>query len=166
MGSKPLYFAQNCFSAVLSTAEYACPMWERSAHAGKVDSALNNTCRRITGCLKPAPLNKLYSLAEIAPPSIRREVSSQSQLQKCDLDQRHPMHGLTASPSRLKFRKSFLRAVPPLDKHTTHQPKTQNLWKNYTDNIPDQHKLQNFPVQESFPQDTSYNGTNGVAATV
>ena len=135
----------------LSTAEYACPVWERSAHAGKVDSALNDTCRRITGCLKPTALNKMYILAGMAPPSIRREVSSQSERQKCNLDKRHPMYGLTAAPSRLKSGKSFLRTVPPLDKHTTHQLKTQNFRQNYTDNIPDQHKLQNFPVQESLP---------------
>ena len=92
-----------------------------------------------------------YSLAGVAPPSICREVSSQSERQKCNLDQRHPIYGLTAAPSSLKSRKSFLRTVPPLDKHTTHQLKTQNLWQNYTDNIPDQHKLQNFPVQESLP---------------
>ena len=56
-----------------------------------------------------------------------------------------------SAPSTLKSRKSFLRTVPPLDKHTTHQLKTQNLWQNYTDNIPNQHKLQSFPVQESLP---------------
>ena len=61
------------------------------------------------------------------------------------------MYELTAA-SKLKSRKSFLRTVPPLDKHTTHQLKTQNLWQNYTDNIPDQHKLQNFQVQESLPR--------------
>ena len=54
-------------------------------------------------------------------------------------------------PSRLKSRKSFLRTVPPLNKHATHQLKILNLWQNYTDNIPDQHNLQNFPVQESLP---------------
>ena len=62
------------------------------------------------------------------------------------------MYELTVAPSKLKSRKSCLRTVPPLDKHTTYQLKTQNLWQNYTDNIPDQHKLQNFPVQESLPQ--------------
>ena len=61
------------------------------------------------------------------------------------------MYGLTAAPSRLISKKSFERTTPSLDKHTTHQVKTQNLWQNYTGNIPDQHKLQNFPVQESLP---------------
>ena len=159
----------NALALCFFTAKYACPVWERSAHAAKIDSALNDTCRRIRGCLKPTSLDKVYGLAGIAPPpppSIRHEVSSKSEQHKCNLDQRHPMYGLTAAPSRLKSRKSFLRTVPPLDKHATHQLKTQNLWQNYTDNIPDQHKLENFPVQESLPQDTSYNGINGVVSTV
>ena len=123
----------------------------------KIDSALNDTCRRITGCLKPTPLTRCKAGQESTPPpSILRDVSSQSERQKCNLDQRHPMYGLTAE----------FRTVPPLDKHTTHQLKRQNLWQNYTDHISDQHKLQNFPVQESLPQDTSYNGINGVVSTV
>ena len=110
-------------------------------HADELQDALNRP-----------PLIRCTAWQKSPPPSIRREVSSQSERQKCNLDQRHPMYGLTAAPSTLKSRKSFLRTVPPLDKHTTHQLKTQNLWQNYTDNIPDQHKLQNFPVQESLPQ--------------
>ena len=163
-GANPYTLRTTSLALCFSTAEYACPVWVRSAQAAKIDSALNNTCRRITGCLKLTPLSKVYSLAGIAPPSIRREVSSQFERQKCKLDQRHPMYGLTTAPFKLKSRKSFLRTVAPLDKHTTHQFKTQNLWQNYTDNIPDQHKLQNFPVQESLPP--GYNGINGVVSTV
>ena len=36
-----------------SVAEYACPVWERSSHAKKVDASLNDSCRCITGCLRP-----------------------------------------------------------------------------------------------------------------
>ena len=126
-------------------------------HADELQNALNRpSLTRCTAWQESPP----------PPPSIHREVSSQSERQKCNLDQRHPMYGLTAAPSRLQSRKNFLRTVPPLDKHTTHQLKTQNLRQNYTDNIPDQHQLQNFPVQESLPQDTSYNGINGVVSTV
>ena len=87
-GTNPCTLRTTALALCFSTAEYACPVWERSAHAGKIDSALNDTCRRITGCLKPTPLNKVYSLAGIAPPppSIRHEVSSQSERQKCNLD--------------------------------------------------------------------------------
>ena len=36
-----------------STAEYAAPVWERSAHAHLLNPELNQACRAITGCLKP-----------------------------------------------------------------------------------------------------------------
>jgi len=37
-----------------------------------VDDALNDTCRDITGYLRPTPINKIYCLPGIAPPEIRR----------------------------------------------------------------------------------------------
>ena len=67
-GTNPYTLRTTALALCFSTAEYACPVWERSAHAGKIDSALNDTCRRITGCLKPTPLNKVDSLAGITPP--------------------------------------------------------------------------------------------------
>ena len=42
-----------CYSA----AEYACPVWGRSAHAPKIDPSLNSACRAITGCLKPTKVD-------------------------------------------------------------------------------------------------------------
>ena len=36
-----------------STAEYAAPVWERSAYAHLLNPELNQACRAITGCLKP-----------------------------------------------------------------------------------------------------------------
>ena len=106
-GASPYTLRTTSLALCFSTAEYARPVWKRSAHAGKVDSDLNDTCRQSTGCLIPIPLNKVYSLAGIAPSNIRREVSSQFERQKCDLDQRHPMYGLAAAPSTQKSRKSF-----------------------------------------------------------
>ena len=68
-GANSYTLRTTALALCFSTAEHACPVWERSAHAAKIDSALNDTCRRITGCLKPTPLNKVYSLAGIAPPA-------------------------------------------------------------------------------------------------
>ncbi len=66
-----LYLAVPCARLFLalcySTAEYACPVWVRSPHAKKVDPAINATCRLVTGCLKPTPIDKLYILSGIAP---------------------------------------------------------------------------------------------------
>ena len=81
-------------------------------HADELQDALNRP-----------PLTRCTAWQESPPPpSIRREVSSQSERQKCNLDQRHPMYGLTAAPSRLKFRKSFLRTVT----RQAHHAPTQN----------------------------------------
>ena len=57
-----------------SAAEYAFPVWARSQHASKLDPALNDACRSITGCLRPTNVEELYMLAGIAPPDIRRDV--------------------------------------------------------------------------------------------
>ncbi|CAI6369208.1 unnamed protein product [Macrosiphum euphorbiae] len=47
-----------------------------SKHTKHVDTALNETCRVITGCLKPTPLKYIYPLSGIAPPRIRRYVAT------------------------------------------------------------------------------------------
>ena len=48
---------------VFSAAEYCAPVWSRSPHAKKVDVAINNALRIITGCLKPTPVVLLPVLA-------------------------------------------------------------------------------------------------------
>lgn len=54
------------------TGEYACPVWNQSKHVKHVDTALNETCRFITGCLKATPVKYIYPLVGIALPEIRR----------------------------------------------------------------------------------------------
>ncbi|KAL4098793.1 hypothetical protein QTP88_023329 [Uroleucon formosanum] len=93
-----------CFSA----GEYACPVWNQSKHTKHVDTALNETCRVITGCLKPTPLKYLYPLAGIAPPEIRRHAATCIERTKQSMDQRHPMYGYSGPQRRLKSRRSFI----------------------------------------------------------
>ena len=97
-----------------SVAEYACPVWERSSHAKKVDASLNDSCRCITGCLRPTNVDSLYVLAGIAPPGVRRSVASRTERRRQADDTRHPCHNHQPAPSRLKSRKSFLHEVQPL----------------------------------------------------
>ena len=59
-----------CYSAT----EYTAPVWKWSAHAHLLNPELNQSCRAITGCLKPTNVENLYLLAGIAPPEIRRSV--------------------------------------------------------------------------------------------
>ena len=50
-----------------STGEYAAPVWARSSHANKLNPVLNQSCRSITGCLKPTNVEDLYLIAGISP---------------------------------------------------------------------------------------------------
>ncbi len=73
---------------------------------------LNNTCRWITGCLKPTNTNNLHLLADIVPADIRQEVASRLEMTKAVSDEPHLLHG--CQPPDLESRKSFLSHVPPL----------------------------------------------------
>ena len=75
-GASPGTLRSTALALCYSCAEYACPVWERSSHADKIDTALNATCRLITGCLRPTAIDDLYILAGIAPPDIRRNAAS------------------------------------------------------------------------------------------
>lgn len=44
------------------TGEYCAAVLEKSGHALKTDSELNNTCRVVTGSLRQKPLPSLYRL--------------------------------------------------------------------------------------------------------
>ncbi|XP_062835725.1 CMP-N-acetylneuraminate-beta-1,4-galactoside alpha-2,3-sialyltransferase isoform X3 [Anolis carolinensis] len=113
----PLHYYETIKMSAIKedSAEYACPVWHKSAHAKQVDIALNETCRIITGCLKPTPVDKLYKLAGIAPPDVRREVAANGERNKVEHCESHPLHGYHPPPTRLKSRKGFMRTTTPLD---------------------------------------------------
>ena len=64
------YFYGNSF------AEYACPVWNRTSHVGKVDTCLNDSMRTISGALS-TPRAWLPVMSGIAPPHIRRAAAEQ-----------------------------------------------------------------------------------------
>ena len=63
----------GALALVYSAAEYASPAWCRSTHTRKLDVALNDTMRIITGCMRPRETTFPPVLAGITPPDIRRE---------------------------------------------------------------------------------------------
>ena len=97
-----------------SAAEYACPVWEQSAHAKRLDPVLNESCRLITGCLKPTNVDNLHLLAGVAPPEIQRKAASQLERSRQAYDPSHMLLNHQPAPSRLKSRRSFLHCVEPL----------------------------------------------------
>ena len=58
-GANPATIKTIALALSYSTTEYACPVWERSAHAHKVNSVLNDECRSIAECLQRSNIDKL-----------------------------------------------------------------------------------------------------------
>ena len=110
-----------------STAEYAAPVWERSAYAHLLNPELNQACRAITGCLRPTNVENLYLLAGIAPPEIRRSVCARVERTKQVERETHSLFGHTTARRRLKSRRSFLTSVQPV--HFPAKVVRVNEWK-------------------------------------
>ena len=110
-----------------STAEYAAPVWERSAYAHLLNTELNQACRAITGCLRPTNVENLYLLAGIAPPEIRRSVCARVERTKQVERETHSLFGHTPARRRLKSRRSFLTSVQPV--HFPAKVVRVNEWK-------------------------------------
>ena len=51
-GANPSTIRTTALALSYSTAQYAAPVWARSAHAKTLDPELNHACRSVTGCLK------------------------------------------------------------------------------------------------------------------
>lgn len=133
-GAQPQVVRTSAMALCFSAGEYACPVWQKSTHAKQVDVALNETARLITGCLKPTPTDKLYYLAGIAPPEIRRQVAANDERKKVEENELHPLHGHTPPRSRLKSRNSFLRSTSPLK--TTANKAREELWAAKIGHLP------------------------------
>ena len=110
-----------------STAEYAAPVWERSAYAHLLNPEWNQACRAITGCLRPTNVENLYLLAGIASPEIRRSVCARVERTKQVERETHSLFGHTPARRRLKSRRSFLTSVQPV--HFPAKVVQVNEWK-------------------------------------
>ena len=126
-GASPTTLRSSALALRYSAAEYACPMWERYTHAKNLDATLNETCRMITGCLKPTNTNSLPVLAGIAPSDIRRAVASRTERTRQTTDQRHPLNGHLGVVPRPKSRKSFIKCTQPIN--TTAKAARMELWR-------------------------------------
>ncbi|GFR94911.1 hypothetical protein ElyMa_004416200 [Elysia marginata] len=94
-------------------AECACPECERSAHAKKLNSVINETRRLITGGILPSHTDILHIPSGIAAPDIRRQAVSHTERLRQWKDTRHSLYDTNAPRKRLKSRHSFLGDVEP-----------------------------------------------------
>lgn len=112
-GASPNILRTTAEALCFSTAEYACPVWNRSKHAKQVTLALNETCRIATGCMKPTPIPLLYQAAGFALPEDRREAAQYVERFKQTFDDKHLLYSLEEphGTSRLKSRRRFMRST-------------------------------------------------------
>ena len=143
-GATPTTLRSSALALCYSAAEYACPVWERSTHAKKLNATLNETCRMITGCLKPTNINSLPILAGIAPSDIRRAVASRTERTRQTMDERHPLNGHLGVVPRLKSRKSFIKCTEPIN--TTAKAVRLELWRERLEPLDASVHLNSFPL--------------------
>ena len=143
-GANPNVLRTTALALCYAAAEYACPVWSRSSHCNKVNIVLNETCRRITGCIKTTKISKLHALAGISPPEIRREAATRREKWKQETDERHPMYGHEQKPRRLKSRQSFLSTTRACENSQRFKTKKWNLLSGLRrENLP--------PLEERLP---------------
>ena len=104
-----------------------------SKHVSKLDPALNETCRSITGCLRPTSVENIYLLAGIAPPGVRRATTSRQERKMQTEDPRHSLYSHESVNKRLKSRNSFVLSVTPLDTNT---PAELRAWTHHMRSVP------------------------------
>ena len=76
-------------------------MWCRSSHTHMLDSELNRVMHIITGCLKNTRTPMLYVLANVAPPSIRRDALVLKSAWKALADPLSLLHDIIATPAKI-----------------------------------------------------------------
>jgi len=109
MGRK--HFENIAITLRYSASEYTCPVWKASAHVKNIDIALKESCRIITGCLRPTEINKLYILSGLAIPDIRRTMIAESERYKCNQDSRLSIHEYVATEKRFKSRQNCMHST-------------------------------------------------------
>ena len=154
-GACPHTMRTTATALCLSVAEYCCPVWAHSTHRKLVVTTLNETCRLITGCIRPTDTPDLYVLSGIAPPEIRRIVHCQNERTKQLTDQRHSLHHHQPVKSRLRSRNSFISTSQPLLCKPTeaHVTKCQNQWEATQSNLKkyDIHPKEQLPSGDTLP---------------
>ena len=171
-GTCPHTMRTTATALCLSVAEYCYPLWDRSTHSKLVDTTLNETCRLITGCIRPTATPDLYVLSCIAPPEIRHSVHSQNERSKQLTDQRHSLHHHQPAKSRLHSRNSFIsNSQPLLGKPTEARvAKWQEQWEQTYSNLKRYHihRKERLPSGHTLPWlawQTSNRVRSGQAAT-
>ena len=99
-----------------------------TTHTNKLNPALHDCCRIITGCLKPANVTSIHLLAGIAPPHIRRTIARRVECQRQTTQTSHQLYDNVPSAGQLKSRNRFMRTVISLDSSPNYT--RLHMWNN------------------------------------
>ena len=106
----------GALALVYSAAECGTPVWCCccSTHTKKLDIALNDTMRIITGCMRPMETTFMPVLAGITPPDMRHEAGMAKLTATAENNPDHLLHHKVtaadaACPQRLVSRRPFSR---------------------------------------------------------
>ena len=147
-GFKASTLIPSCLALCYSAAEYACPVWARSTHAHKLNPALHDCCRIISGCLKPTNLDSVHLLSGVALLTPGGLLPAAWNAYDKTTDDRHQLFHHQAAASILKSRKSFMRTVKPLESSASSG--RLRLWNDSLADVPASTKL-GLELAESFP---------------
>ena len=80
-----------------SRAEYLSPVWCRSDHTHRLDAALNNGLRLMSGCIRSTPTFMLPVVSGIMPPYIRRNKQCIALSRRAEADDQHALHNIVTA---------------------------------------------------------------------
>ena len=119
-GATPTTLRSSALALCYSAAEYACPVWERSTRAKKLNATRNETCRMVKGCLKPTNTNSHRNRP------IRHQESGGKSFGTDTANYGHPLNGHLEVVPRLKSRK-FHKCTETIN--TTAKAARMELWR-------------------------------------
>ena len=117
-----------------ASAEYCSPVWCRSAHTHRLDAALNNGLRLVSGCIRSTPTFMLPVVSGIMPPDIRRSKQCLALSRIAEAEDQHALHNIVTASTPVRKR---LQSRHPFSEHAKQltsdaHGKTNRAWAEWT----------------------------------
>ena len=83
---------------------YACVYNYNNSHTHRLDAALNNGLRLVSGCIRSTPTFMLPVVSGIMPPDIRRNKQCLALSRRAEADDQHALHNIVAARTPVRKR--------------------------------------------------------------
>jgi len=114
---QPITTSASVLALCYSTAEYCCPVWQRSTHVSLVDAQLHSSMRLISGTIQSTPLPWLPVLTNIEPPALRCRAATEKLITQAECHRDWPLYDdiFQPPPLRLESRKPLWKDLQTID---------------------------------------------------